>query len=46
MLRQYEHHYNDHRPHRALGQSAPLRPSPCAQQLRPTTSDDAPGSAG
>jgi putative transposase len=33
MLRQYEHHYNDHRPHRALGQSAPLRPLP----LRTTT---------
>jgi transposase InsO family protein len=28
MLRQYEHHYNDHRPHRALGQAAPLRPLP------------------
>jgi putative transposase len=27
-LRQYELHYNDHRPHRALGQAAPLRPLP------------------
>jgi putative transposase len=25
-LRQYELHYNDHRPHRTLGQAAPLRP--------------------
>jgi putative transposase len=28
MLRQYELHYNGHRPHRALGQAAPLRPLP------------------
>jgi putative transposase len=28
VLRQYEHHYNNHRPHRALGQAAPLRPLP------------------
>jgi putative transposase len=27
-LRQYELHYNDHRPHRTLGQAAPLRPLP------------------
>jgi putative transposase len=26
VLCQYEHHYTDHRPHRALGQAAPLRP--------------------
>jgi transposase InsO family protein len=34
VLRQYELHYNGHRPHRALGQAAPLRPLP-----RPTTTE-------
>ena len=33
VLRTYEHHYNAHRPHRTLGQAAPLRPLP-----QPTTS--------
>jgi transposase InsO family protein len=28
VLREFEHHDNDHRPHRALGQAAPLRPLP------------------
>ena len=27
-LAEYVHHYNDHRPHRSLGQAAPLRPLP------------------
>jgi putative transposase len=28
VLREYESHHNNHRPHRALGQAAPLRPLP------------------
>ena len=28
LLREYEAFYNGHRPHRALGQVAPLRPPP------------------
>jgi transposase InsO family protein len=28
LLREYESFYNLHRPHRALGQAAPLRPVP------------------
>jgi putative transposase len=27
-LREFETHYNLHRPHRSLNQSAPLRPAP------------------
>jgi len=33
VLHEFEHHYNDHRPHRALGQAAPSRPL----TRRPTT---------
>jgi putative transposase len=28
VLAEYQHHYNSHRPHRTLGQAAPLRPLP------------------
>jgi putative transposase len=28
VLRQYETHHNEHRPHRSTGQAAPLRPLP------------------
>ena len=28
VLGEYAHHYNSHRPHRTLGQAAPLRPLP------------------
>ena len=28
VLGEYQHHYNSHRPHRTLGQAAPLRPLP------------------
>lgn len=28
LLREYETHYNEHRPHRTLGQAAPLQPLP------------------
>jgi putative transposase len=34
VLRDFERHYNDHRPHRTLGQAAPSRPLP-----RPTPTE-------
>ena len=45
VLREYEHHYNNHRPHRTLGQAAPLRPLPRRRRPRRTPSDDTTGSA-
>ena len=34
VLRTFEQHYNDHRPHRTLGQAAPLQPLPDRTQNR------------
>jgi putative transposase len=45
VLRQYEQHYKEHRPHRALGQAAPPRPFLTTPQPRPNTSDDTTDSA-
>jgi putative transposase len=45
VLRQYQPHYNRHRPHRTLGQAAPLRLLPATQQPRSTTSGGATDSA-
>jgi hypothetical protein len=36
-LAEYMHDYNDHRPHRGLGQAPPLRPLPRRTQPRSTT---------
>ena len=37
VLGEYQLHYNSHRPHRALGQAAPLRPLPQATANDPNT---------
>ena len=36
VLGEYQHHYNSHRPHRTLGQAAPLRPLPSRRRARRT----------
>jgi putative transposase len=38
VLREYQRHDNHHRPHRALGQAAPLRPLPRSRETRRTAS--------
>ena len=45
VLHEFVRHYDDHRPHRTLGQAAPLRPLPAAPQRRLTSFDDTTGSA-
>ena len=37
VLDEYQHHYNSHRPHRALGQAAPLRALPQPMTNDPNT---------
>jgi putative transposase len=35
VLREFERHYNNHRPHRTLGQAAPSRPLPHVCRIQP-----------
>jgi putative transposase len=37
VLREFEQHYNNHRPHRSLGQATPLRPLPQHSTAEPTS---------
>jgi hypothetical protein len=46
VLREFACHYNDHRPHRSLGQAAPLRPLPTVQRPGSARSTDATAAAG
>ena len=43
VLRQYEHHYNDHRPHRLSVKPLPYGHSPTTPRGRSETSDDTTG---
>jgi len=45
VLCEFERHYNDHRPHRSLGQAAPLRPPPTVHLPRSARSTDTTASA-
>ena len=45
MLREFECHYNHHRPHRTLGQAAPLRPLPRRAPTASARSNDTTASA-
>jgi len=40
ILREYEIHHNQHRPHRSLNSAAPLKPLPNRSILSDTTSGD------
>jgi putative transposase len=46
VLTEYVAHFNDHRPHRALGQAAPLRSLPRPRRHPSITCDVAIGSVG
>jgi transposase InsO family protein len=45
VLTNYAEHYNNHWPHRALGQAAPLRPLPSGRRATRTPSNGATDSA-
>ena len=44
ILREYEIHHNQHRPHRSLRGDAPLKPLPEPAHLGRTASEDRPAS--
>ena len=45
ILREYETHHNQHRPHRSLDSAAPLKPLPNRSILSSTVSEDTLASA-